>query len=486
MDLDRIDQLFAKLALKNGFVSEDVLRACMRELRTGRVSGGLGRMLLERGYVSGKQYRAIARYIEQKTGVSLDEIAMEVRGDGPAPAAARSASSARVAPPGAGAPAGGHAQVPPLAELLALAKSMGASDLHLSIGVPPFVRQHGELVFLQQYRRVDAETARERLLAVLSPEQARQLEEHLDIDTAIELQGVGRFRSSIFKQRKGYAGVFRVIQDRVPTIEELGLPEAVRKFTTYHQGIVLVTGAAGSGKSSTLAALIEVINRTRKDHIITLEDPIEFVFEPKLANITQRQVELHTQSWANALRAALREDPDVIMVGEMRDLDTMRLAVTAAETGHLVLATLHTTSAARTIDRLLDVFPPKEQAQIRAMVSESLRGVISQQLVPRRDGQGRVLAVELLFSTPAVANLIRERQTFKLHSVMQTGRRLGMQLMDDALADLVARGLITEEQARFRAVQPRRFGGTGGLGLEPEGGEQRRSRVQPGVRRRLR
>jgi twitching motility protein PilT len=319
---------------------------------------------------------------------------------------------------------------------------------------------------MNRYRKVDPETSKARVMELLDPEQRRHLEEHLDLDTALEIPGVGRFRSSILRQRKGWAGVFRVIEDCVPTLEALGLPEAVQRFTTYHQGIVLVTGAAGSGKSSTLAALIEIINKSRKDHIITLEDPIEFVFEPKKANVTQRQVELHTQSWANALKASLREDPDIIMVGEMRDLETMRLAVTAAETGHLVLGTLHTTSAARTIDRLLDVFPPKEQSQIRAMVSESLRGVVSQQLIPRADGNGRVVAAELLITTPAVSNLIRDKKTFKLQSVMQTGRRLGMQMMDDSLANLLAQGLITEEQARFRAQNPKRFAG-GDDGFEP-------------------
>jgi twitching motility protein PilT len=251
------------------------------------------------------------------------------------------------------------------------------------------------------------------------------------------------------------------------------LPDILRKFTTYHQGIVLVTGAAGSGKSTTLAALIEIVNQTRKDHVITLEDPIEYVFECKKANISQRQIELHTQSWANALRAALREDPDVIMVGEMRDLDTMRLAVTAAETGHLVLATLHTTNATRSIDRLLDVFPPKEQPQIRAMVSESLRGIVSQQLVPRADGKGRVPALEILFSTPAVANLVRERKSFQLFSILQTGKKLGMRLMDDSLAELVEQRLITRDQARFRAQNPKRFEGGGS---RDEGAERGRRR----------
>ncbi len=459
--MDQVDQYFAKISLKNKFVSEDDLRRCMREMKVSGVEGALGPLLLERGHLSLKQYRAIARYIEQKTGVMLEEPEVLRAARHRAAEAVRGREGSEGEALGY-APQPGAEPVPSMEALLRSARELGASDLHFSIGVPPFVRLHGELRFMNRYRSVDPQTAEQRVMAVLSEEQQGQLRRQLDLDIAIELPGVGRFRSNILRQRKGWAAVFRVIEERVPTVEELGLPEAVKRFTTFHQGIVLVTGAAGSGKSSTLAALIEIINQTRKDHIITLEDPMEFIFEPKKANITQRQVEVHTQSWANALRASLREDPDVIMVGEMRDLETMRLAVTAAETGHLVLGTLHTTSAARTIDRLLDVFPPKEQSQIRAMVSESLRGVISQQLVPRADGDGRVVAVELMFTTPAVSNLIRERKTFKLQSVMQTGRRLGMQLMDDALAALVAEGAITEEQARMRAHNPRRFERGGG------------------------
>jgi twitching motility protein PilT len=445
--MEPAEALFGKVALKNKLLSEAQLEECVAARREAKKP--LGEILLERGYLNEKQFRAIVQYVQQKTGA-------------PAAAAAPAAVAEEEPPaaePGAAPRAGGGAPLPPLRELLARAKKMGASDVHISIATRPFVRHHGQIRFLEEYAPIDPETSKARLYEILTPEQRQRFEERLDLDTCLEVPGLGRFRTSILRQRRGVAGVFRIIRDKVPTLEELGLPEILRKFTTYHQGIVLVTGAAGSGKSSTLAALIEIINQTRKDHVITLEDPIEYVYECKKANITQRQIEAHTLSWGNALRASLREDPDVIMVGEMRDLDTMRLAVTAAETGHLVLATLHTTNATRTIDRLLDVFPPKEQPQIRAMVSESLRGVISQQLVPRADGKGRAVACEILFSTPAVANLIREKRTFQLYSVLQTGRKLGMKLMDDALAELLQQKVITKEQARFRAQNPKRFEG---------------------------
>jgi twitching motility protein PilT len=247
--------------------------------------------------------------------------------------------------------------------------------------------------------------------------------------------------------------VFRVINTKVRTMDELGLPEHLKLLTRYQNGLVLVTGSVGSGKSTTLAALAEQVNMERREHIITLEDPIEYVLEPKGCHINQREVHTHTRSFAAALRGALREDPDVILVGEMRDLETISLAITAAETGHLVLGTLHTGNTSRTLDRLLDVFPPDQQEQIRIMVSESLRGVISQQLIPRADGKGRVLALEILSNTPAVANVIREARTYMLPGIIQTGKKQGMQLMDDALVDLCAHGLITVEEACARAEQ---------------------------------
>ena len=263
----------------------------------------------------------------------------------------------------------------------------------------------------------------------------------------------GRYRASVVRQRLGTDIVFRIINTRVRTMDELGLPEHLKLLTRYQNGLILVTGSVGSGKSTTLAALVEQINVERREHIITLEDPIEYVFEPKGCHITQREVHTHTRSFGAALRGALREDPDVIMVGEMRDLETISLAITASETGHLVLGTLHTGNASRTLDRLLDVFPVDQQEQIRIMVSESLRGIISQQLVPRADGTGRVLAIETLTNTPAVANVIREAKTYMLPGIIQTGRKQGMQLMDDALIDLRKKGLISAEEALARADQ---------------------------------
>jgi twitching motility protein PilT len=279
-----------------------------------------------------------------------------------------------------------------------------------------------------------------------------QLNERGDADFAYA-NPFGRYRTSVVRQRLGVDLVFRIINTKVRTMDELGLPEHLKLLTRYQNGLILVTGSVGSGKSTTLAALVEQVNMERREHIITLEDPIEYVLEPQGCHITQREVHTHTRSFAAALRGALREDPDVIMVGEMRDLETISLAITAAETGHLVLGTLHTGNASRTLDRLLDVFPPDQQEQIRIMVSESLRGVITQQLIPRADGKGRALALEILTNTPAVANVIREARTYMLPGIIQTGKKQGMQLMDDALVDLCSRGLINAEEACARAEQ---------------------------------
>jgi twitching motility protein PilT len=286
----------------------------------------------------------------------------------------------------------------------------------------------------------------------LTDAQRELVNERGDADFAYA-NSKGRFRASVARQRLGTDIVFRIINTRVRTMDELGLPEHLKLLTRYHNGLILVTGSVGSGKSTTLAALVEQINIERREHIITLEDPIEYVLDPKGCHITQREVHTHTRSFGVALRGALREDPDVIMVGEMRDLETISLAITASETGHLVLGTLHTGTAARTLDRVLDVFPVDQQGQIRIMISESLRGVISQQLIPRADGTGRVLAIETLTNTPAVSNVIREARTFMLPGIIQTGRKQGMQLMDDALIGLRKQGLISAEEALARADQ---------------------------------
>jgi twitching motility protein PilT len=338
-------------------------------------------------------------------------------------------------------------------QYLATGQQAGASDVHLGVNSPPIWRLHGTL----QPMWPDAPVfTSEQTLALaegfLSDLHKKQLNERGDTDFAYANE-FGRYRTSVVRQRLGLEIVFRIINTKVRTMDELGLPQHLKLLTRYQNGLILVTGSVGSGKSTTLAALVEQVNMERREHIITLEDPIEYVLEPKGCHITQREVHTHTLSFSAALRGALREDPDVIMVGEMRDLETISLAITASETGHLVLGTLHTGNASRTLDRLLDVFPPDQQEQIRIMVSESLRGVISQQLIPRVDGKGRVLALETLTNTPAVANVIREAKTYMLPGIIQTGKKQGMQLMDDSLFDLYNRGLISAEETYARAEQ---------------------------------
>jgi twitching motility protein PilT len=338
-------------------------------------------------------------------------------------------------------------------QFLAVGKESDASDIHLSVNSQPIWRRFGLLEPIWRQAEVLTAEDTERLVAsFLSPEQQEQLASRGDVDFAYA-SGIGRFRASVVRQRTGYDLVFRIISDRVRSMDELGLPEQLKMLTEFHNGLVLVTGSVGSGKSTTLAALVDQINRSRHDHIITLEDPIEYLITSGKCHVTQREVHTHTKSFANALRGALREDPDVIMVGEMRDLETIQLAITASETGHLVLGTLHTSNAARTLDRLLDVFPTDQRDQIRIMVSESLRGIISQQLVPRADGNGRALAIEILMNTPAIGNVIREGKTFMLPGIIQTGKKLGMKLMDDSIAELFQAGIISAEEAIYRAEQ---------------------------------
>ena len=327
------------------------------------------------------------------------------------------------------------------------------SDVHLSVNSRPVWRRNGELEPIWLNAPVLSAADTERLaMAFLNDEQKRFLTERGDADFAYATQ-FGRFRTSVVRHRLGYDMTFRVINTQLRSMADLGLPNSLKLLTQYHNGLVLVTGSVGCGKSTTLAALVDEINCARHDHIITLEDPIEYVVESKGCHVTQREVHTHTRSFAAALRGSLREDPDVIMVGEMRDLETIQLAITAAETGHLVLGTLHTGNAARTLDRVLDVFPTDQREQIRVMVSESLRGVISQQLVPRMDGKGRALALEILVNTPAVAATIRDGKTYMLPGIMQVGRKLGMQLMDDSLTALYDKGIISQEEAYARAEQ---------------------------------
>ena len=336
---------------------------------------------------------------------------------------------------------------------LEIGQKADASDVHLGVDAPPIWRVNGRLEPIWP----DAPPlTKEQTLALAEgfmPEVYKEeLDSRGDSDFAYANE-FARFRVSVVRQRLGIEIVFRVINSHVRTMDELGLPEHLKLLTRYQNGLILATGSVGTGKSTTLAAMVEQINMERRDHIITLEDPIEYVIPSRNCHVSQRQVFTHTQSFATALRSSLREDPDVIMVGEMRDLETISLAITASETGHLVLATLHTTNASRTLDRLLDVFPSEQQEHIRVMVAESLRGVVSHQLIPKKDGTGRVLALEILTNTPAVANVIREAKTFMLPGIIQTGKKQGMRLMDDSLIDLYDRGLISAEEAYERADQ---------------------------------
>jgi twitching motility protein PilT len=337
-------------------------------------------------------------------------------------------------------------------QYLQLGREYDCSDLHLATAYPPAWRRYGQLAPIWEDHHPLTPQDTERLArSFLGPAEWERLQTKGDIDFAYSAPN-GRYRASVVKQRLGYDMAFRIINSQIRSIEDIGLPlEHILPLTRYQNGLVLVTGSVGSGKSTTQAALVDFINRDREDHILTLEDPIEYVFESKGCHVNQREVHTHTDSFAKALRGALREDPDVIMVGEMRDLETIQLALTAAETGHLVLGTLHTGNAPRTLDRVLDVFPTDQRDQIRIMVSESLRGILSQQLVPRADGTGRVLALELLVNTPAVANCIREGKTFMLPGVMQTGKNVGMITMDESLRRLYIDGIITRDEALFRA-----------------------------------
>jgi twitching motility protein PilT len=326
-----------------------------------------------------------------------------------------------------------------------------ASDLHITVGSPPVLRLRGQLHRLEELPRLTPDDARQLLYRILSTEQQKQLELNRQIDLSYSMPGLARFRVNIFSQRESLAGAFRLIPRDMKTLEELGVPDSLYQLCNKPRGLVLVTGPTGSGKSTTLASLIDEINRNRADHIITIEDPIEFLHKHKRCIVNQRELGPDAISFAEALRGALRQDPDVILLGEMRDLETIATALTAAETGHLVFATLHTQDAASTVDRLIDVFPAEQQGQIRAQIAGTLQGVITQTLLPTADGQGRIPAVEILFPDDAVRNLIRQAKIEQIYSVMQTGTARGMMTLEQSLADLVLRGVVDEEVALSRS-----------------------------------
>jgi twitching motility protein PilT len=338
--------------------------------------------------------------------------------------------------------------------LFKLMSDRGASDLHLSAGAPPIFRLRGEME-RQNFKALGHEELKSILFEILTQKQRETFEEKHDLDFAYTVPGLARFRGNILMQHRGIAAVFRIIPSKILSADDLGLPEGIRKLTALKKGLVLVTGPTGSGKSTTLAAMIDLINSTRHEHILTLEDPLEFIHENKMSLFNQRQIGEHSESFTSALRAALREDPDVILVGEMRDLETISLAMSAAETGHLVFGTLHTSSAAKTVDRIVDVFPKDAQEQVRTVLSEALKGVICQQLLKTADGVGRVAALEVMIGTPAIGNLIREAKTFQIPSIMQTARKDGMQLMDQHILDLLKTKRVMPEEA-YRCCQDKK------------------------------
>jgi twitching motility protein PilT len=333
--------------------------------------------------------------------------------------------------------------MPTMHDLLREAAKLGASDLHLSAGEPPMLRVHGDLGRLEQ-PPLDAAGVTALVNTIMSEEQRRRFEAEHEVDFSCELPGAGRFRVNVFVHSRGPGAVLRTIPTEIPSLESLGMPPILKELCSRERGLVLVTGPTGSGKSTTLAAMVDLINNTWDAHILTVEDSIEFVHRPKRCLVNQREVGPHTGSFSNALRSALREDPDVILIGEMRDLETISLALTAAETGHLVFGTLHTSSAPKTVDRIIDVFPAGQQSQIRTMLAESLEAVVAQTLFKKKGG-GRVAACEVLIGTPAIRNLIREAKLHQIPSMMQTGQRLGMQTLEMAVADLVKRGLVAPE-----------------------------------------
>jgi len=342
-----------------------------------------------------------------------------------------------------------------ITELLAFSAKQGASDLHLSAGLPPMIRVDGDVRRIN-LPAMDHKQVHALIYDIMNDKQRKDYEEFLETDFSFEVPGVARFRVNAFNQNRGAGAVFRTIPSKVLSMEDLGMGEVFKKITDVPRGLVLVTGPTGSGKSTTLAAMLDYLNSNKYHHILTIEDPIEFVHESKKCLVNQREVHRDTHGFSEALRSALREDPDIILVGEMRDLETIRLALTAAETGHLVFGTLHTTSAAKTIDRVVDVFPAEEKSMVRSMLSESLQAVISQTLL-KKIGGGRVAAHEIMIGTPAIRNLIREDKVAQMYSSIQTGGALGMQTLDNCLKGLVSKGLVSREAAREKAKSPENF-----------------------------
>ena len=501
---DSNDALLGRIALHTKLISQDQLNQATDSQGRGGGRQRLGEILVEKGFINPSQLQkllaaqkqVLAKQAAQRAAKTVASVLPEPE-TGAASAIAptpprsdpsldRPASPASAAPRAAAAPVrtdpvAKTVSAEPVAEatpnprrgpaltgdpqarealhaILRDAVAGGASDIHLHAGAPLRQRRNG---VLEEASGPPLDPARTdaMLRSILTQEQATALDENGQVDLAYTLAGVARFRANLYRQQRGTDGVLRAVPDHPPSLEELGLPSSLARLTNYHQGMVLVTGPSGCGKSSTMAAFLNLVNEERTDHILTIEDPIEVLHSAKSCQVNQRQVRSHTESFGRALRAALREDPDVIAIGELRDLETISLALTAAETGHFVLGTLHTSSTIRTIDRLIGVFPPDQQTQVRTMLSESLRAIVSQRLVVRADGSGRVPVLEVLIVNKAISNLIRENKTFQIRSVLQTGASQGMCLLDSSLEALVKQGVITKEEALRNAEEPKRFGG---------------------------
>jgi len=453
--------LIGRLAVHFKMISMEQLAAATREQGTGTSSQSLGDILVSKGFITQVQLAKLVRaqqevVAKQRAGVAAPEsaaatVAERAPAAAPvnAPTPARAGAGAKRAPPAAAATGTSE-----LDGILRDAIAQGASDIHVHSGSAVQYRVAGKLVATQA-APLDAAGAEAVLLPALTEQERSVFAEHGDLDFCHEVPGAGRFRVNLYRQQRGIDAVLRFISPEPPSLEQLGLPSGLARFTSYPQGLVLITGPTGCGKTSTLAALVDLINEERREHILTIEDPVEYLHPSKRCLVNQRSVHRHTGSFARALRAALREDPDVIVIGELRDLETISLALTAAETGHLVLATLHTDNAIRTINRIVGSFSSEQQSQIRSMLSESLRAVVSQRLIPRADGKGRVAAVETLVVNKAVANLIRENKTFQIQSILQTGAAQGMGLLDASIRQHVQSGAIAREEALRYCAEPK-------------------------------
>ena len=427
--------LFGELLVKHNYITPEDFQRCLEIQSRMEDPKPIGEILVEQGYLTKRALEHILELQRKKIlereqavlGMTREEIRHRL-GEGN------------------------------IVDFLSVAAQIKASDLYLLSGHAPVVRVHGNLIDLP-WEPLPESRVTELIYQILTERELKALQEqYFDFQFCFTLEGVGRFRASLFRHYHGFDAVFRIIPSRIPTLEELGFPKVVERFLHYTRGLVLITGPASSGKTTTLAAIIEELNQRRKGHIITIEQPIEFIFESKGCLINQREVGRHTSSFSKAFRASLREDPDVIVVGELRDPETFSTALSASETGHLVLGTLHTTNAQRTIYRILDNFPPRMASQVRGMLSSALRGIICQQLIPAKDGTRQYLAVEVMFNNPAIANLIREDKPHQIPMVIQTHRRQGMILMDDSIYQLYEKGLITYEEAYARMEDKSRLG----------------------------